>query len=133
MPTLNTLSTLISLVFAMSSWSAEPFPAKKSDFLSPAKPAVASLDTAAIRKIYMDGEFEAAIQQLESARKAGLLKSHQDSVFAFKHLGVMYAASYGTIERGKKFMYQLLTIEPSVRIMDMYASDMIGATETAGA
>ncbi len=37
----------------------------------------------------------------------------------------MYTATYATMKKGKQYMYQLLTIEPSVRIMDMYASDMI--------
>ncbi len=37
----------------------------------------------------------------------------------------MYAAKYDTRERGKYFMHQLLMTEPTARIMDMYASDMI--------
>lgn len=85
----------------------------------------ARLDTASIHHLYLDGEFEPAIEGLEKARRGGLLKTHDDSVFAFKHLGVMYAAKYETLEKGKSFMYQLLSIEPSVKIMDMYASDMI--------
>ena len=83
------------------------------------------LDTSAIHALYMDGEFESAIEQLERASREGLLKSHTDSVFAYKHLGVMYAARYETMERGKNYMYRLLTIEPTVRILDMYASEMI--------
>jgi hypothetical protein len=83
------------------------------------------LDTAAIHALYMDGEFESAIGQLEHASGNGLLKSHADSVFAYKHLGVMYAAQYETMERGKNYMYRLLGIEPSVKILDMYASEMI--------
>jgi hypothetical protein len=37
----------------------------------------------------------------------------------------MYAAKYDTRERGKYFMHQLLMTEPTAKIMDMYASDMI--------
>jgi hypothetical protein len=99
---------------------------------SPFSPTIASpvtphpiLDTAAIHALYMEGEFESATEQLERAIGEGLLKSHADSVFAYKHLGVMYAAKYETTERGKNFMYLLLTIEPSVKILDMYASEMI--------
>jgi hypothetical protein len=84
-----------------------------------------TLDTSRIRALYMGGDFELAIDELEYARKQGQLLTHADSVFAFKHLGVMYAASYATVEKGKQFMVLLLTIEPSVRILDMYASDMI--------
>lgn len=83
------------------------------------------LDTAAVHKLYLDGDFDPAIAILERAKKENRLKSHEDSVFAFKHLGVMYAANYGTIEKGKQHMFLLLSVEPSVRIMDMYASDMI--------
>jgi len=83
------------------------------------------LDTSAIHALYMDGEFESAIELLERASGEGLLKTHTDSVFAYKHLGVMYAARYETMERGKSYMYRLLTIEPTVRILDMYASEMI--------
>lgn len=84
-----------------------------------------TLDTASVRALYMDGEFEPALKKLEYARRMGWLKTHGDSVFTFKHLGVMYTAKYETQETGKRFMYQLLSIEPSVRILDMYASDMI--------
>jgi len=73
----------------------------------------------------MDGEFESAIEQLENAARKGYLKSHADSIFAYKHLGVMYAAQYETMEKGKAYMYRLLSIEPSVKILDMYASEMI--------
>jgi hypothetical protein len=83
------------------------------------------LDTAEVRRLYQDGDFERAIPIVERGLKANLLRTHRDSVFAFKHLGVMYAASETTRERGKYYMLQLLHIEPTARIMDMYASDMI--------
>jgi hypothetical protein len=89
------------------------------------KKKMEGLDTTKIHALYMNGDFDEAIAWLEKSRKAGWLATHGDSVFAFKHLGVMYAAKYETMERGKQFMYQLLTIEPTVRIMDMFASDMI--------
>jgi hypothetical protein len=87
--------------------------------------AVPKFDTAQVHRIYMDGEFEKAIKLVESALASGAVASHEDSVFAFKHLGVMYTAKYETRETGKKYMYQLLYIEPTARIMDMFASDMI--------
>jgi hypothetical protein len=82
-------------------------------------------DTALVHRVYMDGEFDKAIKLIESALATGAVTSHVDSVFALKHLGVMYTARYETREIGKKYMYQLLYIEPTARIMDMYASDMI--------
>lgn len=83
------------------------------------------LDTSVIRKTYIDGDFDRAIEDIERALKWGGPFSQPDSVFMFKHLGVMYAAKYETREKGKHYMLQLLTVEPAARILDMYASDMI--------
>ena len=104
------------LALAVASWAG---PAAKT------KPQSTDLDTTRIHALYMDGDFDRAIAELEKARKQGRLRTHADSVFAFKHLGVMYAATYATVEKGKQNMVQLLTIEPTVSILDMYASDMI--------
>jgi hypothetical protein len=83
------------------------------------------LDTIAVHKVYVDGDFDQAIEMLKPALDGSYRLSHQDSVFIFKHLGVMYAAKYETREKGKKYMMLLLQTEPTARIMDMYASDMI--------
>lgn len=82
-------------------------------------------DTTRARKLYQDGDFDQAIRIIQIGLTQSKSLSHSDSVFAFKHLGVMYAAAEATRERGKYYMLQLLTIEPTARIMDMYASDMI--------
>lgn len=87
--------------------------------------ATSGVDSVMVRKFYMDGDFEPAIAILESSLKSQAVLAHDDSVFIFKHLGVMYAASYETRERGKMYMHQLLMTEPTAKIMDMYASDMI--------
>ncbi|MDQ3003160.1 MAG: hypothetical protein M3Y08_18105 [Fibrobacterota bacterium] len=78
-----------------------------------------------VRKYYLDGEFEDAIKILEAGLRDKRAFKHDDSVFIYKHLGVMYAAKYETREKGKYFMHQLLMTEPTAKIMDMYASDMI--------
>jgi hypothetical protein len=83
------------------------------------------IDTNLVRKLYMDGDFDPATEILEAELKSDKTLNHADSVFIYKHLGVMYAARYETRERGKMFMFQLLLTEPTARIMDMYASDMI--------
>lgn len=83
------------------------------------------LDTASVRKFYLEGDFDRAIEDIERALKWDRSFSHQDSVFMFKHLGVMHAAKYETREKGKHYMFQLLAVEPAARILDMYASDMI--------
>jgi hypothetical protein len=86
------------------------------------KPA---FDSARVRKLYLDGDFEEAIGLLESAIQEKKPFTHGDSVFFCKHLGVMYAAKYDTREKGKYYMHMLLMVEPTAKILDMYASDMI--------
>jgi hypothetical protein len=83
------------------------------------------LDTIAVHRQYIDGDFDEAIDKLEIGLKYVTPLSHDDSVFIFKHLGVMYTSKYETREKGKQFMMRLLEVEPTARIMDMYASDMI--------
>ncbi|HLP40616.1 MAG TPA: hypothetical protein VK465_03840 [Fibrobacteria bacterium] len=120
----------LALIFCVASASGKPptLAARKS----PAKPVNTavlvqdnSLDTVRVHQAYLDGDFDLAIDMLEAARKHGDPFSHADSVFLFKHLGVMYAAQVETRELGKQNMMNLLRTEPSARIMDMYASDMI--------
>jgi hypothetical protein len=83
------------------------------------------LDTARIHQTYIDGDFDLAIELIEDALKYGGPFTHEDSVFIFKHLGVMHTARYETREKGKQYLLQLLHVEPTAKIMDMYASDMI--------
>jgi hypothetical protein len=102
---------------------AKPAPAKPVPVKSAAVRPV--LDTALIHGQYLDGDFDQAIHALDAALKGRRPLSHADSIFAFKHLGVMYAATPATREKGRYYMLQLISIEPTARILDMYASDMI--------
>jgi hypothetical protein len=83
------------------------------------------VDSARVHKLYLDGDFDEAIPLLENNLKETRQYRHDDSVFIFKHLGVMYAAQYETREKGKYYMHRLLMVEPAANILDMYASDMI--------
>lgn len=100
--------------------SAAPAPKVSVDPKAPPK-----VDSAKVHKLYLDGDFDEAIVLLENNLKDTRQYRHEDSVFIFKHLGVMYAAQYETREKGKYFMHRLLMVEPTAKIMDMYASDMI--------
>lgn len=132
-----TRTTVLAIAFAIftvvpeaeaASSKGQPAQSRSASNGSARKSAASAkreLDTDAVHKLYLDGEFEQAIDMLEKGMKADLDLDHQDSVFIFKHLGVMYAARYETRERGKYYMHQLLMTEPTARIMDMYASDMI--------
>ncbi len=100
--------------------SASPKPASRP------VPAKLAMDTAKLHATYLDGDFDQAIHVMESALKNKKNPiTHADSVFIFKHLGVMYAATPATREKGRYYMAQLIYIEPTAKILDMYASDMI--------
>jgi hypothetical protein len=126
------LASLALMLIAIGSAWSKPHgksgaPAKASPAAVPsaAVPGPPRVDSARVHRLYLDGEFDAAIAILEDNLKETRQYRHDDSVFIFKHLGVMYAAQYETREKGKYFMHKLLSVEPTVRIMDMYASDMI--------
>lgn len=113
---------------ASASDTSKPAPAgsaKASPRTGSAKAAKPVIDTARVHGLYLDGDFDQAIRLLETALKGRKPISHADSVFAFKHMGVMYAATPATREKGRYYMLQLISIEPTARILDMYASDMI--------
>ena len=90
-----------------------------------AKASPAPMDTAKIHEQYLEGDFDQAIRALEQQLHSKRPLSHAESVFVYKHLGVMYAAQQSTREKGKHYMQSLIAIEPTAKILDMYASDMI--------
>lgn len=115
--------TAILLGFFSLAAGAPGAPASRApEPVSAGKPV---LDTLRVRTLYLDGDFDPAIALLEGNLRAGGRYTHADSVFIFKHLGVMFAARSDAREKGKYYMHQLLAVEPTARIMDMYASDMI--------
>lgn len=118
---------LLALLAFAASVPAAPASAKApAPAAAPASSAAsARLDTAAVHQLYIDGEFDQAIGTLERALHSKQVLSHPESVFVFKHLGVMYCADDKTREKGKYYLYQLLTLEPGAKLLDMYASDMI--------
>jgi hypothetical protein len=85
-----------------------------------------TLDKPAISKAYFEGDFNRIIPPLEAWRQ-GIAenKTRDDSIFVFKYLSVVYAANPSTKERSRSFMFQLLTLAPTIEILDMYASDEI--------
>jgi len=125
----------LSLLGTAGAWAKAPAkpPAKTAAKTKPQPQATSvsqnsgtpRVDSAAVHRFYLDGDFEPAITMLEDNLKETRQYRHEDSVFIFKHLGVMYAAQYETREKGKYYMHKLLMVEPSAKIMDMYASDMI--------
>lgn len=83
------------------------------------------LDQKKIHSEYNDGNFEKVTASLEDFMAAHKTYSFQDSVFIAKHLAVVYTANPETREKGKYYMYRLLTLLPSAKLVDMYVSDEI--------
>ena len=123
---------LAAALFAAGAWAGAPAqksggsnPTPKTAAASAAKPATPALDTVQARKLYMGSDFEEAIGILEAGLKGPRTLSRADSAFIYKYLGVMYSAKYESRELGKRYLYQLLQVDPSARINDMFASDAI--------
>jgi hypothetical protein len=89
-----------------------------------AKEAVA-LDQGRIHHYYNEGDFDHVVAVIDSFTNSHKIYSHDDSIFIAKHLSVVYAANPATREKGKGYMYRLLDLMPSAKIVDMFVSDEI--------
>lgn len=126
--TVLSLAILACSAHAASAQGRTKSPAPLSARVAPAPSKLVAqppFDSAKVRELYLDGDFEEAIRILETALREKRVTTHKDSVFVCKHLGVMYAANSDTREKGKYFMHLLLTVEATAKILDMFASDMI--------
>jgi hypothetical protein len=89
--------------------------------------ALPRLDTAAIRKNYLEGEFTRVSDSLEAWRMNGLIGSHADSVFTYRHLGIVYASNEVTHNRAESYLNLLLGLEPNIDMLDPYVSTTVEA------
>jgi hypothetical protein len=87
--------------------------------------AATTLDQKKIHSQYNEGDFEVVIKAIEGFRKANKTYSREDSLFIAKHLAVVYSANPESREKGRYYMYQLLELLPSAKLIDMYVSDEI--------
>jgi hypothetical protein len=84
-----------------------------------------ALEQKKIHSDYNEGNFESVITALEGFMRRNKTYAHGDSVFIAKHLAVVYSANPATREKGKYYMYRLLELLPSAKLVDMYVSDEI--------
>lgn len=98
-------------------------------FVSPPATAGASssskLDQKKIHSEYNEGNFDKVVNSLEAFMSSHKTYTFQDSVFIAKHLAVVYTANPETREKGKYYMFRLLTLLPSAKLVDMFVSDEI--------
>jgi hypothetical protein len=90
-----------------------------------AVPAVEALEKERVHADYNDGDFDAVASALESFMARNKTYAHDDSVFIAKHLAVVYTADPAKREKGKYYMYRLLDLVPSAKLIDMFVSDEI--------
>lgn len=88
-------------------------------------PTSGRLDQKRLHSDYNEGNFEKVVAALEGFMEAHKTYSFEDSVFIAKHLAVVYTANPDTREKGKYYMYRLLALLPSAKLVDMYVSDEI--------
>jgi hypothetical protein len=86
---------------------------------------VRTLDQNGIHNIYREGDFEVVVALIDSFTNYNETYSKDDSVFIAKHLAVIYSANPSTRELGKNYMFRLLDLLPSAKIVDMFVSDEI--------
>lgn len=83
------------------------------------------LEQKKIHAEYNEGNFEHVTAALEGFMAQNKTYNKSDSVFIAKHLAVVYTANPATREKGKYYMYKLLELLPSAKLVDMYVSDEI--------
>lgn len=84
-----------------------------------------SLDQTRIHGIYNEGDFDRVVALIDSFTRIHKTYPVADSVFIAKHLAVVYTANPATREKGKGYMFRLLEMLPSAKIVDMFVSDEI--------
>jgi len=80
------------------------------------------LDQKKVHAMYFDGDFDKVIATIDTFTHANKTFSKSDSIFIAKHLSVIYSANPATLEKGKNYMFRLLSLVPSARIVDMFVS-----------
>ena len=114
------------LILALS-LQAQPAPEDPAPILADGDSAFTQevLDQTKIRALYNNGDFDLLIDVLEGFMKRNKAFPASDSVFIAKYLAVVYTANKDTREKGKYYMYRLLELLPSAKLVDMFVSDEV--------
>ncbi len=84
------------------------------------------LDMPSLSSAYAESEFAKVSEVLEAYDKHAAGKAtHEERVFTFKHLGVIYAADSATLPRAESYFNRLLNLAPNIELVDMYVSPKI--------
>jgi hypothetical protein len=84
-----------------------------------------ALDKERIHGYYSEGSFELVTGALEDFLRRNRAYAREDSLFIYKHLGVVYAAGTASREKGRYYMLRLLETDSAANLEDMYVGDEI--------
>ena len=86
----------------------------------------AELSYSKIKSLYNEGELDKMRDVLESfLKKSGKTAQTKEKVFAYKYLGVAYAAQPDGYPVAETYFYQMLKLAPNAHLSDMYVSSEI--------
>src|SRR5690606_2642885 len=84
------------------------------------------LPYAKIKDLYKEGEFEKIRGTLEGfLKKSGKDSEPKERIFAYKYLGVIYAAEPEGYPLAETYFYQMLKLAPNAHLSDLYVSSAI--------
>jgi hypothetical protein len=84
------------------------------------------LDTKTLSNAYKESEFEPVRVSIERyLNQRGANATREEKIFAFKFLGVIYAADTLTRIRAESYFNRLLDLAPNIELIDMYVSPKI--------
>ncbi len=84
------------------------------------------LDMTSVQVDFREGELDVVKNLLESFLKnQGATATRDEKIFAFKYLGVIYAANANGKEKAESYFNQLLPLAPNIELADMYVSKNI--------
>lgn len=79
-----------------------------------------------IKSLYKEGEFEKIRVTLEDfLKKSGKTAEPKEKIFAYKYLGVIYAAEQEGYPLAETYFYQMLKLAPNAHLSDLYVSSAI--------
>jgi hypothetical protein len=72
-----------------------------------------------IEALYKNGDLDSVVIYIKMGRRQAVFLDNNDSLLAFKYLGVIYSADPKTREKGRYFFTELLKLDPRATITEL--------------
>ncbi len=92
---------------------------------SPRAQESTSLPREKILQAYKGGDLDSVLVYIKNGRAKPIFRDREDSLLAFKCLGVIYAADPARREKGRYFFNLLLWMDPRATITDLYPGESV--------